>query len=603
MDARLNWVDRLVLFLAPKWGAQRVRARVLARHFEAATSGRRTSGWSRKHTDANAAASGGQIANLRAQARDLVRNNPWAARGINRIARNTVGWGIKPTAAGRNAERLMDLWAQWGETTQCDAAGRHNFYGLQELVMRTIVESGEVLIRRRRRRPDDGLAIPLQLQVLEPDYLDTDKDGIKGEAGGPILQGVEFDAIGRRAAYWLFDQHPGSSTGSLYSPVSHRVPADGVLHVYHQARPGQVRGTSWFASVDVRLHDFDEFEDATLMKQKIAACMAAFVTDLDGTGPSLGRADTAHDGEPLDMIQPGMIMNLPVGKQVTVSNPPQASDHSSFSMASLRGIAAGLGTTYEDLTGDYSQVNFSSARMARLAHMADVHSWRWHMLVPQFLAPAWAWMLDAAVLVADDVEQLPAEWTPPATPMIDPANEGMAISRLVRTGAMTLDEMVREQGYDPKKFWIEYAAGLKRLDDLGIILDSDARKTTAGGQLQQAPAQPAKAIGGEKPSESDDGAPDAEAKPKAKPAVNERPDTEPAEDEPVKDKTDDKGQAKPGEAKVFAYQQPFMKAKEIRERIGLPGDVSDGDLFALEFIAKHGGSSDDPDGSDGAPEE
>jgi capsid protein len=53
-------------------------ARVMARHFEAASVGRRTDGWSRTNTDANRAAAGATLSRLRAQARDLVRNNPWA---------------------------------------------------------------------------------------------------------------------------------------------------------------------------------------------------------------------------------------------------------------------------------------------------------------------------------------------------------------------------------------------------------------------------------------------------------------------------------------------------------------------------------------------
>ncbi len=420
----------------------------------------------------------------------MVRNNPWARRGLRRLVTNTVGWGIRPKATGRSATRVMELWKQWGETTQCDAAGRLTFYGLQRLIMRTIVESGEVLIRRRPRQPKDRLAIPLQLQVLEPDYLDTSRDAAPGIDGGVIVQGIEFDTIGRRVAYWLFDQHPGA-VGGLFSPASRRVPASEILHVFDQERAGQIRGPSWFASVDVRLHDFDEFEDATLMKQKIAACMAAFVTDLDGSGVGIGEAGTdAKTGQSTDTFEPGMILNLPAGKQVTVANPPQSTDHAAYSTSALRGIAAGLGVTYEDLTGDMTQVNFSSARMARIAHLADVNDWRWNMLIPQFCAPAWAWMLNAALIAGEQLEIVPAEWTPPAMPMIDPATEGLAIARMVRTGAMTHDEMVREQGYDPEQFWKEYAAGLQRLDKLDIVLDSDPRRTTAAGQIQQLPAAP-----------------------------------------------------------------------------------------------------------------
>jgi capsid protein len=45
--------------------------------------------------------------------------------------------------------------------------------------------------------------------------------------GGRVVQGVEFDVLGRRAAYWMYPSHPGDSlttTGSLLAG-SKRVPA------------------------------------------------------------------------------------------------------------------------------------------------------------------------------------------------------------------------------------------------------------------------------------------------------------------------------------------------------------------------------------------
>jgi capsid protein len=99
-------------------------------------------------------------------------------------------------------------------------------------------------------------------------------------------------------------------------------------------------------------------------------------------------------------------------------------------------------------------------------------------------------MLEVAALAGEAVDDLaPAEWTAPAAAMIDPEKEGLALQRNVRTGAMTHDEMVREQGYEPEAFWREYAKGLARLDRLGIIVDSDARRTTAAGQAQKPPAE------------------------------------------------------------------------------------------------------------------
>lgn len=485
----MNWIDRLIMWFSPSWGKSRVQARVLARHFEAAAIGRRTTGWSRTTTDANSAASGASLVRLRSQARDLVRNNPWAREGIRAIKDDTVGWGIKPKATGRGAARAMELWRQWGETSQCDAEGQLDFYGIQAQIMHTIVESGEVLVRRRMRLPEDMLAVPLQLEVLEPDYIDTSKDNIALPNGGRIILGIETDAIGRRAAYWLFDQHPGGST--FVNFASRRIPADSILHIYDKERAQQKRGHSWFASIDRRLHDFDEYEDATLMKQKVASLIAAFVTDPDGSGGAIGGgADattgqtTDSHGQPLDALEPGLLAYLPPGKTVQFTNPPQASDYQPFSTAQLRAIAAGLGIPYEALTGDFSQVNYSSARMAWNKYTRHIEVWRWRMLIPMFCARAWSWMIQVAQLAGEKIEDAPAIWTPPPMPALDPEKEGAASTSDVRSGRKTPDDMIREQGYDPEEHWQEYADSFKRLDRLGIILDCDPRRINLSGQAQ-----------------------------------------------------------------------------------------------------------------------
>ncbi len=484
-------LDRVLMTVAPRWALERMRARAAAvamsRYFEAAQPGRRTSGWSRNGGDANAT-NLPALAVLRWHARDLERNNGWAKKGVRVIGRNAVGWGIvpKPTAASQAAkDHARELWKLWADTTECDADRRLTFSGIQRLVMETIAISGEVLIRRRRRRAEDGLALPVQLQVLEPDFIDTTKDGIRGPGGGPIVQGVEFDQLGRRVAYWLFEQHPGANRlGAGSSFVSKRVPASDVLHIYRVDRPGQVRGVSWFAAAIVKLKDFDEYEDAVLMRQKIAACFAAFVTDMDGAGGApLG--EQSHQDPLIETIEPGLVSYLPPGKDVTFAAPPSVSDNEGFSASTLRRIAASLGVTYEDLTGDYSRVNFSSSRMSRLAHWADVHDWRWNMLIPQLCDGVWAWAMEAAQIAGLIMEAPRADWTPPPMPMIEPDKEGLAYARLVRTGAMTHDEMVREQGGDPDTHWAEYAEGLKRLDELDIWLDSDVRRVSAAGLTQQ----------------------------------------------------------------------------------------------------------------------
>lgn len=486
-----TWIDRTLSTFAPRWHLQRVRARVAAelvlRHYEGAAIGRRTQGWVRSGADANAANGGAALAMLRDVARDLVRNNPYAESAVATIADHVVGWGIvaKPTPANPKA---ADVWKAWAETTACDADGRHDFAGLQKLVMSAVVESGEVLVRRRRRLLTDGLPIPLQLQVLEPDFLDTGRTVGSLPNGGQIIQGVEFDAIGRRVAYWLFPQHPGASsystsTAALF-PASRRIDAADILHVYKARRPGQVRAVTWFAPVIIRLKDFDEYEDATLMKQKIAALLAVITSDVDGSSAPLGTADdTANPGT--DTIEPGAIINAPAGRTIEVVQPPAVNEYKDYASVNLHAIATGLHVPYEDLTGNFAEVNFSSARMARLRHWAGVEDWRWRLLIPQFCAPVWGWAMEAAAILG--LEHPPAaQWTAPPAPMIEPDKEGLAYQRNIRTGIMSLSEAIRERGYDPEALLAEIAADNKRLDELGLVLDSDARQMTQAGQAQSA---------------------------------------------------------------------------------------------------------------------
>jgi lambda family phage portal protein len=476
MKITLNAFDRFTMSFAPKWTVARVKARTLlemsARNYDAATRSRRTMNWFRQTGDANVVV-GAAVADLRTHARDLVRNNAWAQRGLSVIANNTVGWGIVPKAVDNPEADL--IWKAWANSTQCDANGQLTFSGLQRQIVRTIAQDGAALVRRRRRSPKDGLVIPVQLEILEADYLDVSKTEQNGS--NYILQGVEFDGIGRRRGYWLFKEHPGSG---LNDGPSRFVPASEILHIYSVDRPGQVHGTSWFASVIQALKDFSEFEDATLMRQKIAAMFAAFVEDADGASTVIGEED---DNDALETFEPGQIQYLEPGKKITFANPPTINDNA-YAVQELRRAAAGLGITYEDMTGDYSLVNFSSARMGRLAHQKNIENWQFNMLIPMFCDGAWAWAMEAAVTGGALLVAPAARWTCPPMPMIEPDKEVLAATRAVRAGLITFDEMIRQQGGDPESHWTEYAENVKRLKALGIQLDSNVADVSQAGLTQ-----------------------------------------------------------------------------------------------------------------------
>jgi lambda family phage portal protein len=464
---------------------------VLQRHYEGASKSRRTEGWFRTAGDANAA-SRSALAGLRENARDLVRNNSWAANGVRKATGNVVGTGIlpKPKWAKEPGKRLraefQETWKAWAESTDCDFEGDCDLYGLQRLAVRTMFESGEVLIRRHIDETSDN-KLPLRLQVLEPDHLDAEKT-VVGSNGNRIIQGVEYDPKNRRVAYWLFADHPGALLAvPSRSRVSERVDATQIAHMFRKDRPGQVRGISAFAPCVVRLKDTDEYEDAALLRQKIAACFAAFITNTDGSSPSIGDPDDSGDVG-IDEIYPGMIKPLKPGEGVTFATPPSTADFESFTRAQLRAVAAGLGITFEQLTGDYSQVNFTSGRMAKVDMTPDVEALQYLTVIPMLCQPIWRWAMMALALRSGEMRTPIAQWTPPAVTMYDRDAEYAGLQRGVRAGLLPLSEAIKLSGYDPDETFEQIEETNKILDAKKIVLDSDPRQTSQGGQSQNDPA-------------------------------------------------------------------------------------------------------------------
>lgn len=178
-------------------------------------------------------------------------------------------------------------------------------------------------------------------------------------------------------------------------------------------------------------------------------------------------------------LLPGTLYVMKPGRKVSFSDPPKADDYGPYTLANLRAFAAGLGITYESLTGDLSQVNFSSARMGWQEMGRNVDAWRWQMFIPMVCCRVGDWFVQFA-----GIADLAHDWTPPARTMIDPANEVPAIIKAVRAGLMTQYEAIREQGYDPQQLLAEIAECNAQLDQLGIVLDSDPRRMSSQGQAQ-----------------------------------------------------------------------------------------------------------------------
>lgn len=488
----MNLLDRALEVVAPQLAVKRTQARLALRElenygerrFDGSSVGRRTAGWVTTGSTA-AAEIGYSLPIMRNRSRDLVRNNPWAMKGIGVISSNAVSSGIVAKIEHDDAaaeKQLQQLWDDWAGSTDCDPEGQHTFYGLQATAMRTIPEAGELLLRKRLRYLSDGLDVPLQLQVLEGDFIDHTKLVNLGD-NGRILYGVEYDPIGRRRAYWIYKQHPGDPVGG-WSAVSYSTPADQVAHVFRVDRFGQVRGVPWLAPVIIKLRDFDEYEDAVLLRQKISNLYTTFVVHpegADGIGNSVPNTTNA-DPATVEM-RPGIEKHLGLGEDVRFADPPGANDYPEFSKVQLRAIAAGLGITYEALTGDLSNVNFSSGRMGWIEFHRNLEAWRWNMLIPQMCDPVFQWFLEAANLAHGTPLDARAEWRPPHREMIDPEKEIKGLSMEIRNGFKTREQVCDEIGQDADKVLDELEEDFTDARGRGILLDCDPLMDVTRGPI------------------------------------------------------------------------------------------------------------------------
>lgn len=499
----MNKLESIIGWVAPGWAARRALAQLSVdklNRLRAAYDGARRdgplTGWRTASSSANAETEFALV-DLRNRSRDLVRNNPYAAAGLDMLVSYQVGTGIVPRSA--TGDKAMDdqfdaLWGEWAR--HADIAGRHDIYGLMAQAARQRAEGGECLAMlvpmpaaELQRR---GGRVPLALQLLEPDHLDETKT--EGLLNGAIVrQGVEMDRTGKPVAYHILAEHPGDPMGMVWrSGATRRISADYMLHVFRQDRAGQVRGVPDLAPVMTRLRVLDDYEAAALEQAVAQACVAAFVTSNaePGKAPLEWDGDayaTYRNGEASKELSPGMIERLFPGEDVKFNSPSGSGGFSDFTRHQLRAVAAGFGLTYDLMTGDLTQANYSSLRAGRLAFKRRLEQTQWLVLIPRFCDP----VKDAFVRAAQGAGLLPlraggwpVEWGPPRFEMVDPYKDAMAVQLMMRMGLKTWGQAVAEEGWDPRRQASELAEWNEQFDELGLILDGDPRRTAGSGSAQ-----------------------------------------------------------------------------------------------------------------------
>jgi lambda family phage portal protein len=472
-------------------------ARAARNEYDGGRQGRRLKTWQPTRNTINAIlSSSGEL--LRSRTRDALRNNPHAVAASDSLVANLIGTGIKPSSLLTDEadlrDQIMQLWLDWTDT--CDADGLADFYGLQTMVARALFEAGECFIRYRPRRPEDGLAVPLQIQLLESEMCPYHLNQV-GDNGNWIMNGIELDWRGARVAYWFYPTHPGDAAieGTPLGMQQMRIPATEVLHIFKCTRPGQMRGVPLITPALVRMFLMESFDDAEVERKRIAAMYAGFVTGpvpedvVEKVDPETGqiieplsrynRFNEVQDE--LTPLEPGVLQLLYPGEDIKFSEPADVGGgYEAFQYRQQLAMFSALGIPYSLCTSDLRRANYSSLRGSIVEYRRKLEQMQHNIFVYQMCRPIWRRWMDTAVLaralpidasqyLAEVTEFQRAKWIPQRNDWVDPLKDRQAEKLAVDAGFKSRGDVIEAEGYDPEETDRRIAADQERAKRLDLV--------------------------------------------------------------------------------------------------------------------------------------
>ncbi|MDX9703971.1 MAG: phage portal protein [Candidatus Auribacterota bacterium] len=262
-----------------------------------------------------------ELADIRERSRDLNRNDAHASGITGTMTTNVVGAGIRPQSridkeslgitdkqAGDIQKQIEKIWKRW--IFCADAGERMDFYEIQQLIDRQILENGEAIIIPRMLK-DRNRPYSFALQVVESDRLDS-PTGKRNDKS--VRSGVKVGHNGEPLAYYIQKTHPGDYRYSkswerdfVEIPAKDRFGRKNIFHLYHVMRSGQTRGVPFFAPVLNYFKDLSEYAEAELVAARIAACFSLFITSEASMDlQTSGLYDKNASGQLLESLEPGM---------------------------------------------------------------------------------------------------------------------------------------------------------------------------------------------------------------------------------------------------------------------------------------------------------
>ena len=431
------------------------------------------------------------LRNLRSRSRQLVRDAPFAKSAKRAVVNNVIGTGIKlqptikttrdtfKTSLNRAVHETFDHWMH---AHNCHTGGELHFHDLERQLMGQVFEAGEIFVRMWPQKFGDS-DIPLGLEIIEPERI---ADGYAQPAGAHwenlIRMGIEVDEFKRPVAYWIRDLHPGDIRLNVERTDHYtRVLAEDIIHLKIIDRWPQTRGEPWMHAIARKLADMDGYSEAEIIAARGAASFMGFIESPDQVDVWGQRG---ADNTVQIQVEPGSIAKLAPGEKINFPVSARANNEA-FMRLMLRETAAGLGISYEVLSHDYSQANYSSSRLSLLDER-DV--WKslqlWFIRTFRYrLHKRW---LQSAILsqaipgisaqdYALDMHRFEsALFRPRGWQWIDPTKEVTAYKEATKAGYITVGQVISQTagGDDLEDVMEARAAELEAMKELGLVYDT-----------------------------------------------------------------------------------------------------------------------------------
>lgn len=473
---------------------------------------------------------------LDARSNDIVRNDAFAQSGVQLHKDNIVGaqyrlnakprlrvLGLDDTWEDEFAEEVEEKFTNWAESFNNwpDASRRNTLTSMVRLAVGTYLVGGEVLATAEWMRETDR-AYRTAIQMIANDRLSNPGD--QGYDMERTRGGVRLSASGAPIGYYIRQASPGGmfdwnrSMKWSYIRARNGIGRPQVIHILEQQRPSQTRGVSQFAAALREMRITKRFRDITLQNAVVNASFAAAIeSELPPAQAfeSIGGGDVGSsvvqyaqqflgaiaaygnnarnmqiDGVKIPHLMPGTKLNMmPMGKPGGIG--------SEFEQSLLRYLAADLGVSYEQLSRDYSETNYSSARAGMVETWKYMQS-RKKMVADRFAGMIYRLWFEEAVNKGDiesmNARSVPnmyeglnmeaftnAQWIGAGRGQIDELKETQAAILRIKNRLSTYEQEIARMGDDYRPIFRQIAREQGEMEELEIMpLEANAINAASG---------------------------------------------------------------------------------------------------------------------------